>query len=42
MNLRMVLWVMATGSFALGALNIPGGLNWLCLGLACAAATQLL
>jgi len=42
MNLRFALWVASTVSFALGAVNVPAGVNWLCLGLAFAAATQLL
>lgn len=42
MSLHTFLWVASTVAFALGAANVPAGLNWLCAGLAFAAATQLL
>jgi len=42
MTLHTFLWIAATASFALGAANVPAGINWLCLGLAFAAATQVL
>jgi hypothetical protein len=42
MNLHHLLWLLCVISFALGAGNVPAGVNWLCLGLAFAAATQLM
>jgi len=42
MSLHSFCWIAAVVSFALGAANVPAGVNWLCLGLAFAAATQLL